>query len=377
MRAIRIPSEINRAAVLFHGNGVAPDAIGVYGDFRIGALDNSIAPLVDCPRIAHGLPTKRVGERVRAMATNDDSLAFAHLRTLIAVVETGSQNKAASKLDIVQSTVGKHLSRLDAYFGAALFEPGQGARLTARGKLVEKDARKLLSELERTRARVAMNRPIVRIGFNRASRPLVERALRELVPPRETSAFDVQLFELSSEAQANKLRTGELDVGVCYVLDHLFTADDQIEELKIVAEPYALVLPERAWKQAKPNLRALSSMSYTHVPRSFSRVFDDAERWLHEQGLAPARRIECALATEILAYAGSGRGFGFLPALWSMVPHDGVVFARVANFRPTATIAAYWLPNQANTVKPLLNRLPKVAREGLRGLVGREDDGGA
>lgn len=308
------------------------------------------------------------------MATNDDSLAFDHLRSLIAVVETGSQNKAAGRLGIAQSTVGQHLTRLDGYFGVPLFEPGQGARLTARGELVERDARKILSELERTRARVATRQPMVRIGFNRASRPLVERALRELVHPRKANAFDVQLFELSSEAQAARLRRGELDVGVCYAIDGLLTAADDVEGLPIVAEPYALVLPERAWRKGKPSLRALASMNYTHVPRSFSRVFDDAERWLRQQGLVPLRRIECALATEILAYAGSGRGFGFLPALWSMFPHHGVVFAPVADFGPTATIAAYWLSQQKDAVGPLLTQLVKVAREGLRSLVASEDE---
>lgn len=83
------------------------------------------------------------------------------------------------------------------------------------------------------------------------------------------------------------------------------------------------------------------------------------------------QRAGCCLRchAEILAYAGSGRGYGFLPALWSMVPHEGVVFAAAADIGAAVAIAAYWLPQLETIVAPTIARLGQVAEAGLQGFL--------
>ena len=137
---------------------------------------------------------------------NADSLGLDHLRSFLAVVETGSQARAAKRLRIAQTTVCRHLSRVQEHFGGNLFEAGSSGILSARGLLVEQSVRTAVAELSMTRERLEVNRPVLRIGFIRAMRPLVEKALRCHAKAQGAPAFDVRLQELTPEMRVRVWR---------------------------------------------------------------------------------------------------------------------------------------------------------------------------
>ena len=117
----------------------------------------------------------------------------------------------------------------------------------------------------------------------------------------------------------------------------------------------------------KPSIKALAPLLYAHSPQRLSqRLADAADRWLAKRRLVPQSRVECALGSEILAYAGAGRGYGFLPALWSLTDHEGVAFAPVEDFAATAWIAAYSLAHVTPWVTRLRERLCAGARAALK-----------
>jgi DNA-binding transcriptional LysR family regulator len=104
---------------------------------------------------------------------------------------------------------------------------------------------------------------------------------------------------------------------------------------------------------------------YAYSPRYFSERLNAAgQRWLSAHGLDPLRNVECRVGAEIIAYAGAGQGFGFLPALWSMASLDGVVFAPI-EFAATAKIAAYSLQHVKPWVTELREALSSAARAAL------------
>ena len=72
------------------------------------------------------------------------------LKLLVAVVETGSINVAAQRLEVTQSAVSHHLDKLRAITRDPLFvKSGRGVVATARAEALAAQARDLLRELER------------------------------------------------------------------------------------------------------------------------------------------------------------------------------------------------------------------------------------
>ena len=308
--------------------------------------------------LAHAAWTTR--DRV---TTNDESLGLDHMRAFIAVIETGSQVRAAKRLRVAQTTVCRHIERVQQHFGGGLFEAGASGPLSTRGVLVEQSLRTAMATLSRARDWLAAERPVLRIGFIRPMRPLVERALRGQLSSRQAQGFEVRLFELPADAQAHALERRELDIAISYNGD--FAGRDGIEASLVTEEPFALVIPDRAWVDGKPSRKVLSTLLYAYSPRHLSEQLNAAaDKWLEQNGLDPSRRVECALGTEIMAYAGAGHGFGFLPALWSLASHDGVVFAPI-DFAATARIAAYSLQHVKPWVTELRERLSAAARAAL------------
>ena len=252
---------------------------------------------------------------------NADSLGLDHIRSFLALVESGSQVNAAKRRRIAQATVSRHVQRVQEHFGGGLFESSAELRLSARGQLVLRTLESVAAQLSDCRRRTALRRPMLRIGFIRIMRPMVERALRGASGAGD-AGFDVRLVELRTEHHPRKLLSGELDLAVCYAFDDLFEVPISIHETRVTDEPFALVVPERAYRRNKLQRRALSGLDYAHLPRRFSRqVSEAAQRWLDDNQIWPASRIECELGTEVISYAASGRGFGFLPALWSTAGH--------------------------------------------------------
>src|SRR5215475_782568 len=92
--------------------------------------------------------------------TNADSLGLDHMRSFIAVVETGSQVRAAKRLRVAQTTVSRHIDRVQEHFGGGLFEAGSSGRLSTRGLIVEQAVRAAMATLSRTRDRLALDRPV-------------------------------------------------------------------------------------------------------------------------------------------------------------------------------------------------------------------------
>lgn len=303
--------------------------------------------------------------KLETKGTNADSLGLDHLHAFLAVVEAGTQVRAAKVLRLSQGTVSRRIDRLQEHFGGGLFEAGSSGPLSARGRLVEQAAHAALAELSRTKD-LLIEGPVLRVGFIHAVRPLVERALRKLVNAHRIPDFNLRLFELSTEAQERALARNELDIAVSYATPAIAERRG-IEESLVTEEPFALVLPERAWVRGKPSSAILSSLLYAHSPRRVSSQLAAAgETWLIGHRVTPKQSIECEHGTEILAYAGSGHGFGFLPALWSIERHDGVVFAPLSDFTFSVKIAAYSRAKVNPWVTRLREDLSLAARTALR-----------
>lgn len=94
-------------------------------------------------------------------------MTIRHLKTFIAVCETGSMTKAAEQLHVAQPSVSLAITEMEKYYGVILFERiNQRLILTQSGKLLLEKAKEAVSEFDEFEsvAGKAQNDPTVRIG---------------------------------------------------------------------------------------------------------------------------------------------------------------------------------------------------------------------
>ena len=78
------------------------------------------------------------------------------LRTLSEVVDRGSFSAAAEALGISQPAVSQQIRALESDVGAKLLERGRRTRLTDRGRMVDRYARRML----------ALGQPVGKVGVD-------------------------------------------------------------------------------------------------------------------------------------------------------------------------------------------------------------------
>src|SRR6266849_8222206 len=76
-------------------------------------------------------------------------LELRHLRTLIALAETGTVSRAADRVHLTQSALSHQLGALEAHYGAAMVKRhGQSVKLTEPGQRLAALARTVMGEIQ-------------------------------------------------------------------------------------------------------------------------------------------------------------------------------------------------------------------------------------
>jgi DNA-binding transcriptional LysR family regulator len=139
------------------------------------------------------------------------------LRFFVAVAEELHFRKAAERCYIAQPALSQHIRRLERSLGVVLFERGGRAiSLTAAGRALQEDARRILTQCDRAAARAARagqgEHGTISIGYA----PLTAYgALRELLQTCNRALADVraELYPAGSTAPA-ALANGDLDIAL-------------------------------------------------------------------------------------------------------------------------------------------------------------------
>src|SRR5258706_8106452 len=101
----------------------------------------------------------KVLERNMNMAHTQGVLEIRHLRSLIALAETGTVSRAADRVHLTQSALSHQLRALESHYGAAVVKRhGQSVKLTESGQRLVALARSVMGDVhsaERDLARLA------------------------------------------------------------------------------------------------------------------------------------------------------------------------------------------------------------------------------
>jgi len=275
------------------------------------------------------LPTK---PRTSVTLGLDDIESFLECRRL-----GGNKAKTARYLCVTPQKLSRELEAVEEFFGGNLFS-GKPPQLSDRGGLAEAAMRNAYEELTRTRELLNKTRPVVRIGYMRLLRSSIEEALRNREQRHGIPDFDVQLNEMLMGEQAQALGLNKLDIGFGYLVPEIANHPGVVKA-KLADLPYMLVVPARAYASRSLDLSLLSELRYVTTPRT--AILEKGDEWLEQNGLRPTRTAQVIRGTDLISYAASGFGYGFLPALWRSVEHTGAEFVPLDNFGVSMQVAAY------------------------------------
>jgi DNA-binding transcriptional LysR family regulator len=243
---------------------------------------------------------------------------FRQLRYFLTVAEEGNFSRAARRLHVSQPPLSMQIKALEAEMQVRLFTRGnRGVTLTPAGDTFFQEVRGVLARLEQAKrnARLAAGDDVgtLSVGF-------VSIAAYGILPPA-LKAFraayprvEVQLHELTTDAQIRELRAARLDLGIC-----LAPADEpDLEFERVSREALILAAPSgsaAARGTGAVKLADLAREEFIVAPRDIAPgLYDLMLSHCRAAGFAPRITQRARQMQTIIALVSSGMGVALVPA---------------------------------------------------------------
>ncbi|MBN7740691.1 MULTISPECIES: LysR family transcriptional regulator [Klebsiella] len=288
------------------------------------------------------------------------SLDIRLLRAFAVVAEENNISRAAQRLFISQPPLTRHIRHLEAQLGVTLFQRhSKGLILTDAGREVLEMIRPLLALQERTLAALSQlsahsPQPLclgLTTAFEQGIFAAVESALSD-------HTRTLHITRHASPALAQQVRKGKLDAAL--VALPLNTEGLHLHPLPY-QEPLIAALPVSWPEAARPalTLRALNHRPLFWFKRERNPDFFDYTRRIFDRaGYTPAYVEEPAEHDVLLARIARGEGMILLPASFSAIQRQGVVFCPVAEGDSMPlSLGVVYAPHQAESVQQWLSLL--------------------
>ena len=254
------------------------------------------------------------------------------LRYFVAIAEEGNFSRAAKRLHVSQPPLSTQMKSLEDELGVRLLtRSNRGVSLTAAGLVFFEETRAVLARLEhaKTKALQANQGDIgmLAIGF-------VSIADYGILPPALKNfranfpLVEVQLHELTTDAQIRDLRAGRLDLGIglAPVDEPDLEFEGVLQEALVLAAPSGHRHP--ALKGDGPvDLRTLSKASFIVPPRDIAPgLYDLTISLCQSCGFAPSITQHARQMQTVIGLVSSGMGFALVPASVRNLKRTGVVY---------------------------------------------------
>jgi DNA-binding transcriptional LysR family regulator len=236
------------------------------------------------------------------------------LRTFVAVAELGTVSKAAVHLRIGQPALSRQIADLQQELGLRLFDHvGRGLVLTAEGKQLLADCRRVLTDFEAVRERAEVLRRgdtgVVKVA---APPHTIESVLSGFLP-RYAVRFpnvQVELTEALGPEQSGLLERGEVHLGI-----RLDQRDPRYES-RVLPPAEALAVGAASLELGERGRieigRLASYPLLLLINYSVRRLFDAACRLANVE---PKILLESRAPHTLLALAEAGQGVAIIPSL--------------------------------------------------------------
>jgi len=236
-----------------------------------------------------------------------------HLRTLLAVVDSGSLSNAAAALHLAQPTISLHLRELESRLDIPLLKRNRhGVTVTAGGKILIDYARKLLALADQASEAVGHYREsvqgVVRLG---ASTGLITHEMPRLLQymAQHRPEPKIELAVTTTAMAMEKLQADELDLALVGAT----TRHQGLVLTRWRSDPLMAFLPA-AWTVPKRVSPAWLARQPLLMNEPGSALYHQTLQWFSRAGFFPRPRIALNNGEAIKGLVAAGYGAAVLPA---------------------------------------------------------------
>jgi DNA-binding transcriptional LysR family regulator len=254
------------------------------------------------------------------------------LRYFVAIAEEGSFSRAAQRLHVSQPPLSTQIKNLEQEIGTRLLaRTNRGVTLTSPGQVFYEEIRVVLARLESVRRKTLEadrgDVGMLSVGF-------VSIADYGILPPALKSfrmqfpLVEVQLHELTTDAQIRELRGSRLDLGLglAPVEEPDLTFRGILREELVLAAPAG---PSAA-KDEAIDLRTLSKASFIVPPRDIAPgLYDLTISRCRSAGFAPRIVQNARQMQTVIGLVSCGMGVALVPASVRNLKRTGVSYRRL------------------------------------------------
>jgi DNA-binding transcriptional LysR family regulator len=290
------------------------------------------------------------------------------LRYFVAVAEEKNFSRAARRLHISQPPLSTHVKSLEKDLGVRLLDrSNRGVVLTPAGQVFYEEIRSVFRRLEQARLKAqnadqgdvgALSVGFVSIADYGILPPALKR-FRERFPK-----VDVQLHELTTDAQIKEIRAGRLHLGIALgpVDEPDLAIETVLQEKLLLAVPAA----RRLFKAEGPvRLKAVSGESFIIPPREVAPgLFDLIVSECRASGFTPRISQYARQMQTVIGLVASGMGVALVPSSVKNLKRAGVQYRALRG--STASVELGLLRSRDDD-GPLGERFAAVLKEVARG----------
>jgi DNA-binding transcriptional LysR family regulator len=288
------------------------------------------------------------------------------MRYFVAVVQERSFLRAAKRLHISQPPLSTQIKELEQALGALLLDrTSKGVQPTPAGLAFYQDAVAILEKCEQAQAtvkRVAMGgQGSLRIGF-------ISIADFSMLPPSlrqfriDYPLVDVQLLEMTTDAQVVELIAGRLDVGIALAPIN----DPALTFIPLFTERLMLALPAQhpslatLGRTKRIGLKQLSGEPFVMVPHTLAPSLHDMTlEFCHRCGFAP-RVVQYAKQMQtVISLVSSGLGVAVVPVSLQNLQRSGVTYVQAKEPSPSIQVG---LVHRKGDTNPTIARYTECAQ---------------
>jgi DNA-binding transcriptional LysR family regulator len=262
------------------------------------------------------------------------------LRHFVAVAEELHFGRAARRLRMAQPPLSQSIMRLEESLGAKLFErSSREVRLTPAGAALLSDARGILERADAAELAVKLTASaestVLRVGFvPMSSSPALPQAIREFRKHRPR--VEIELHELASAAQLQRLRRGALDVAFVAAGHDL----RGLSSAPLGRFGPVVAVPER-WPLARGRsvrLAELKGLPLVLFPQQLTPpYFPELSSACRRAGFVPNVGQRVTQPYTMLTLVAQEMGVGFVPASAQQLAVAGVAFVPVRDLLSLST----------------------------------------
>ena len=292
-------------------------------------------------------------------------LKLKDLRYLVALADERHFGRAAARCFVSQPTLSAQLKKLESYLGVQLIErQPSNVALTQAGEQIVARARRILEASEEVVALARSHRDPLAGKLRIALLPTIGPYLLPRVAGKIRKALprlELRLYEYQTVPMLEKLRQGEIDVGILALPVDMEGFDARV----LYEEPFTVAMPEKHRLASRSSIRISDLQNETLLLLEDGHCLrDQALEVCSHVGLHESQDFRATSLETLRQMVATGSGITLLPELASRGAYGnarGVVTRPFVKPVPVRRIGAVWRKTSARL--PAVESVAKVIAE--------------